>query len=457
MINILLETLFWVYFVLYSLCPRKLIFFHLSMDEHSNHEELHEPCYRGNIIVHDTIYGSFPLPDIAWAIIDTPEFQRLRHIKQTSNTSYVYPGAEHTRFQHCIGVAHLSLEFARQIQAKHPELLSDLDILLICLAGLCHDLGHGAYSHLYDDCIVKKFDPESTFKHEDASYTILKKIIDRTQILREEDIKQIGKLIFGSPKKVPESLEDILIWSDDDHRRQFMYEIVSNERTGTDVDKFDYLKRDCHYTGITCTFDPQRLMQFFYIDRITKGEKVTYRLEYHDKASEQIESMWRSRDDLHRRVYQHRVVKCIDLMIADMIVSCADMSLDNTGNKLCDAHKNLDTYLKLTDHYLFVLAEGYCDKAKTISQRLQNRNLWPTIAMIESQKELKLEFDDTNIVFTESKLRNTIKYYIYYKGDSDEQYDKTSFYRSLIISANGAAIYLREPEDSFPQSSSSSS
>jgi HD superfamily phosphohydrolase len=420
--------------------PIKMNLLFIVMDEHSNHEELPEPCYRGQTIVHDSIYGSFQLPDIAWKIIDTPAFQRLRHIKQTSNTSYVYPGAEHTRFQHCLGVAHLSLEFAQRIQAKHPDLLSDHEVLLICLAGLCHDLGHSAYSHLYDGRIVPIFDPDSKFKHEDASYTILKKI----GILVDEDVVKIGKLIFGSPKKVPDSLKDILIWDDTDHMKQFMYEIVSNERTGTDVDKFDYLKRDSHYTGIVCPFDPQRLMQFFYIDRITKGSKVTYILEYHSKACEQIDAMWRSRDDLHRRVYQHRVVKCIDLMITDMIVSCADMPLDDIGTKLCDAHKNLDTYLKLTDHYLFVIAENYSARAKAISTRLHCRDLWPTIAMIDSQKKLTLSFEDKNIVFAEAQLRDSIKYYIYYKGDYKEEYDKELFYRQLIESANGASIYLRE-------------
>lgn len=408
------------------------------MDEHSNHEELSEPYYHGHIIVHDSIHGSIQLPDIAWRIIDTPEYQRLRHIKQTSNTSFVYPGAEHTRFQHCLGVAHLSLEFAQKIQAKHPDLLSDHEVLLICLAGLCHDLGHGAYSHLYDNHIVKQFDPKSTFKHEDASYTILQRI----GVLSDEDAIQVGKLIFGSPKKVPESLKDILVWTEQDYQKQFMYEIVSNERTGIDVDKFDYLKRDSHYTGIICAFEPQRLMQFFYLERITKGSDVIYTLEYRSKASEQIDAMWRARDDLHRRVYQHRVVKCIDLMITDMLVACAEMSLDDKGNKLCDAHKNLDTYIKLTDHHLFVMAENYCKRAQKISQRLQVRDLWPTLAMIDSHKSIKLTFDDPSIICAEAKLRESTKYYVYYKGEI-ELLDYKIFYQQLITSADGASIYLR--------------
>jgi len=218
--------------------------------------------------VHDAVHGTFKLPEEAWIIIDTPTFQRLRDIKQTGNTCYVYPSAEHSRFQHCLGVAHLATEFGRAIKFKYPDLITDEQILLLCLAGLCHDLGHCAYSHLYDNDIIPLFgsDGGGISSHEEASVLLLEMIYYSTDLQKRldiADIETIGKMILGSEDKVPSSLRHRLVWSSEDHENTFLYEIVSNSRTGIDVDKFDYLKRDCHHTGVPCTFDPQRLMMFF--------------------------------------------------------------------------------------------------------------------------------------------------------------------------------------------------
>jgi len=206
------------------------------------------------LIIHDPIHGSFSLPRIAWIIIDTPEFQRLRYIKQTGNTCFVYPGAEHTRFQHCLGVAHLALEFGCAIKLKSAEMITDQQILLLCIAGLCHDLGHCAFSHLYDASIIPMFQaidvdepagsgsgsesgselntklPIAT--HEEASYLILMRIWERNReirnVLSKADIRTIGKMILGSPDKLPKSLETELQWTDYDHKHGYLYQVVSN-------------------------------------------------------------------------------------------------------------------------------------------------------------------------------------------------------------------------------------
>lgn len=435
------------------------------MDE-SEHEWINQPS--GQILTHDPIHDSYYLPELIWRFVNKPEFQRLREIKQTANTCYVYIGAEHTRFSHCIGVAHLCLEFGIRIKSDHPNLLSNELILILGIAGLVHDIGHCAYSHLYDSHVIPALNPDDKFTHEQASYQIFRAMCQKYEDLTLTDYQQklVGKLIFGSEDAVPEIFSDELKWTEWDIEHQFYYEILSNKRTGIDVDKFDYLKRDSHYTGVKTTFEPSRLFKFYYIDRVKKGDKIGYRLEYQPKANELIEVMWQSRTDLHRRVYQHRVVKCVDLMILEIILACKDYEIVE-GVKLKDAHKHMDVYCKITDSYIKAIAEQV-PKAKLILDRIKCRDLWKTVASIETEMELAFNFSDSNFIVTEARLRkNNRIYYIYYKGtgtcasanaDASASADASTsagdelwydnlnsdFYRELITQASGAKITLRQ-------------
>lgn len=411
------------------------------------------------LITHDPIHGSFSLPKIAWDIIDTPQFQRLRCIKQTGNTCYVYPGAEHTRFQHCLGVAHLSLEFGRTIKIKAPSRISEHQILLLCLAGLCHDLGHCAFSHLYDAHIIPMFNELNTESdgdsetdkttehinsHEEASYMILLDIWNKNKEIQEtltrSDIKTIGKMILGSPDKVPDLLKEELVWTDEDREEAYLYEVVSNDRTGIDVDKFDYLKRDSHYTGIPCTFDPQRLMTFLKLKHVG-GRKGSTVVEYIQKSDELINAMWLSRDDLHRRAYQHRVVKCIDQMVMQMIKYCKDVLIPGTDIPLRRAHHRLDSYMLLTDDLIFTLAQSV-PRAKSILDCIRERRLWETVATIISDTPLDMYLDGAKI--GHAKFSKEHVYYVYHTGENPLH---SKFFVDLITQAKGGEIHLRIKEN----------
>ena len=119
-------------------------------------------------IINDTIHGQIAMSEIAMKIIDTPEFQRLRSIKQLGACNYVFPTATHTRFEHSIGVAHLGKEFLTRLvlnsnSDKNPIKVTANDYLMVELAGLCHDLGHGPFSHTFDsDFLVRRFELNSS-------------------------------------------------------------------------------------------------------------------------------------------------------------------------------------------------------------------------------------------------------------------------------------------------------
>ena len=99
--------------------------------------------------LYDPIHGLISVSPLAKKIIDTEEFQRLRNIKQLGCCYYVFPGASHNRFEHSIGVYHLANKYI-DILNKHEE-FTEKEIVCITIAGLIHDIGHGPFSHLFDE------------------------------------------------------------------------------------------------------------------------------------------------------------------------------------------------------------------------------------------------------------------------------------------------------------------
>jgi HD superfamily phosphohydrolase len=139
-------------------------------------------------IFNDPIHGHIELSPLSIKIIDTPQFQRLRDISQLGGVYYVFPGAASKRFEHSLGVAYLAKQFITSIHHRQPELdISPVDILCVEIAALCHDLGHGPFSHLFDAKFLKKFevsgDHDFEFAHEHASIGILDVLIEENDLL----------------------------------------------------------------------------------------------------------------------------------------------------------------------------------------------------------------------------------------------------------------------------------
>jgi HD superfamily phosphohydrolase len=213
------------------------------------------------ITFNDPIHGIIELHPLEKRIIDTPQFQRLDDLKQLGASNYVFRGATHTRFEHSIGVAHLAEKVVDILRKNLPESgvkITDKDTLCVKIAGLCHDLGHGPFSHVFDAVFIPRVWPKGIdgnggeWRHEDGSVRMLNHLLETNGInltsfgLEEQDKLFIEEIISGTDEKVRKGRKP---------EKFFLYDIVNNCRSGLDVDKLDYFKRDQQYANVALQTD----------------------------------------------------------------------------------------------------------------------------------------------------------------------------------------------------------
>ncbi|MFH1520257.1 MAG: HD domain-containing protein [Candidatus Micrarchaeota archaeon] len=223
------------------------------------------------MLIKDEIHGTIEFNELEEKIIDSVSFQRLRRIKQMSVTNLVYPGANHSRFEHSIGTAHLSEIIARRVG------LDDDQVKKIKLYGLLHDIGHTAFSHEGED-IVKKYigDHEEIGKRKIVEHEIADILSEN---FRPKEIAEIGNSIYGS-----------IIESD------------------IGADRMDYLKRDALNTGVA--------YGIIDIDRIVHTVKMEKGKLYIEKGGlEAAENLLVARFTMFITVYLHRTVRIATAML----------------------------------------------------------------------------------------------------------------------------------------------
>jgi HD superfamily phosphohydrolase len=271
-------------------------------------------------IVRDSIHGSIKIPDWCIRIVDSPQFQRLRRIKQLGFASLVYPGANHTRFEHSLGVMHIVLNLAGRMDCSERERREYI------VAALIHDIAHAPFSHSSESLLRKYL----RFRHENIVPVVKGSEIE--DVLKDEGLRlnKIAKIIEG-------------------------HNIVSGD---IDADRMDYLVRDSHYTGVAYgVFDLMRLIErikFRGAEPIIDG-----------RALKAAESLLISRYMMFPIVYNHHVCRIAKKMYEKALERCVE-------DRLIEP-KDL---LKMDDYDIVHFLRGAGGYPEEIMNRLDNRKLF---------------------------------------------------------------------------------
>ncbi|XP_059178815.1 deoxynucleoside triphosphate triphosphohydrolase SAMHD1-like isoform X2 [Physella acuta] len=333
-------------------------------------------------VYNDPIHGQIEVNPVCQRIIDTPMFQRLRFIKQLGMVYYVFPGAAHNRFEHSLGVYHLAGQFVRTLRQNQPELnITDTDVLCVEIAALCHDLGHGPFSHFFDNKFLREIDPSNKNKHDMAAAKMIDKLKEIGILnLDKDDITFIKEMIG------PLEITGCQAWPyvGRGEEKAFLYEIVCNKRNGIDANIWDYLARDCHHLGFYNNFDYSRFMKFARVIEEDGELQICIR----DKEIINLYNMFYTRYTLHKFAYQHKVNCGIEMMVKEALVLANDsvfIKANGTAYKISECITDTDAYIELNDNILFkILYQKEDDndnlkKAKEIINRIFGRDLYTCV------------------------------------------------------------------------------
>ncbi len=304
-------------------------------------------------IIRDSIHGDVFLTKTEVRLIDTPEFQRLRRIKQLGMSYLVYPGANHTRFEHSIGALHLAGRLCDKLN------ISEEEKKLVRFAALLHDIGHGPLSHTSEE-LLERYLGQS---HEEITTEIIKSH-NISCLLEKDDVnpEDICRIIMG--------------------KEGYLSKIISSD---FDVDRMDFLVRDAHHTGVAYgIIDLDRLINTLIIYKNS--------LAVTERGLRAVEALLLARFLMTPTVYLHHTSRIADAMFLRAIeVGIREGMMD------CKEFYRMDDY----DIYSFLReASGYVGE---IGKRFDRRELFKK-AWVKSWSEL-----DTSVKKRLPKLRKNVE------------------------------------------------
>lgn len=384
--------------------------------------------------IRDPLYGFVNLSKKETEIIDTFPFRRLQNIKQLSHAYVVYPSAIHTRFEHSLGALHVADRMCQQLELeKNQRELVRLSILL-------HDIGHGPFSHLFEQ-VLQKINKDK-FEHDDISTWIINENSEISSIVKNYK-KPITQILQKDPKLESSS-------------NSLLSDIVSS---GLDADKLDYLRRDSYHIGVAYgQFDLERIVQSIR----TNSNKT--RICIDGKGKDSVENYRLGRYLMHAQVYEHHTRIAADLMF----LKALDLAITEEGildKKALTTSKNsshkrfLKYYLGLDDRAIYdmILEKSHSEAAKLLTAINQRKLLkracdYPITAMINAdvaEKIMKMNVKELEMEIAEKTKIDINQIIVYFSKINIKLYDK----RDILVLWRGQ---LKDFNDLSPISAQSS-
>jgi len=308
----------------------------------------------------DPLYGFVEIPIVLKNIVDSAELQRLRRIKQLCGAEYVYPGANHTRFEHSLGTFHLASKLINQLQKNQEAEISAEEVLEIQAAALLHDIGHGPFSHTFEEILQHLFRKN----HED----ITDFLINYSEI--SVQLENIGL----NPQKIA-----LLATGRYNHEKKyFLDQIICS---AIDCDSLDYLIRDSYHCGAQFgTIDVQRII-------LQTGVLENFNLGFNVKCLPNLESYLLSRLNSYRTIYFHKTSRGVQLLLVKaMMENLSQLEINPLSP---------ETYLQWDDYSMWQFLKCQ-EKSKKLIDNIQRRVLPKVIFEKHKFSEDKMMINKSN-------------------------------------------------------------
>lgn len=346
-------------------------------------------------IIRDVIHGDIFIDEKYVAVIDTKEFQRLRRIKQLSVANMVFPGAEHTRFAHCIGTFHVMrmiIEHFEPLFHKCGLEITEQEKDAALVAALLHDIGHGPYSHAFEGVLQSL--GHKDINHEQLGVMIIKS--EHTEI-HEVLIREFGE-------DFPDAVANIIL------KKQEVKQIPFNKSTKKldlqfvlssllssqlDADRMDYMLRDAWYTGAKYgTIDLSRTINSMSLAINPENDQFCVCVE--ERYLVDIENCLLGRYQMHKEVYYHsikcemeevigRILRQVKKLYEEKRLKNAEQLPEAIRMMFAEEEFDILKYISLDDNIMYYLFENWMNdedpELKALCSTLINRNKYKKIVV----------------------------------------------------------------------------
>ncbi len=317
-------------------------------------------------IINDPVFGFISIPKgLIYDIVCHPAFYRLSRIKQLGLANVVYPGAQHTRFQHSIGAFHLTT-LAIQSLMRKGNFIFDSEAEAVQAAILLHDIGHGPFSHVLEHTLITGVD------HEEISLMIMERM--------NEEFR--GQLSLA-----------ISIFKDE-YPKHFLHQLISSQ---LDMDRLDYLRRDSFFTGVTeGNIGSARIIEMLNVvdDHLVVQKKGIY----------SIENFLVTRRLMYWQVYLHKTAVAAEHVLINALRRAKELAARGEALHVSPAlhyflynevdrdmffnnPDSIDNYLQLDDNDIWCALKVWCNHPDKILSQLSRNFINRRIFKVEVSEE----------------------------------------------------------------------